>query len=107
MVSMRSMAGNRSPVPSAGWKSSMTNILLRPGREKSVLRRHPWIFSGAIQHVEGEPVAGETVDLFASSREFLARAAYSPTSQIRARVWSFEDEPVDAAFFRVKIRAAV
>ena len=85
----------------------MTSILLRPGREKSVLRRHPWIFSGAIQQVTGEPVAGETVDLLSSRGEFLARAAYSPTSQIRARAWTFEDEPVDKEFFRKRIRSAI
>jgi adenosylhomocysteine nucleosidase len=85
----------------------MTSLLLRPGREKFLLRRHPWIFSGAIQHVEGEPVAGETVSLLASNRDFLARAAYSPTSQIRARVWTFEGEPVDKEFFRRRIRSAI
>ncbi|HET9914993.1 MAG TPA: class I SAM-dependent methyltransferase [Anaerolineales bacterium] len=85
----------------------MSAILLRPGREKSLLRRHPWIFSGAIQRVEDEPVSGGTVDLLSSDRQFLARAAYSPTSQIRARVWTFEDEPVDKEFFRKRIRSAI
>jgi 23S rRNA (cytosine1962-C5)-methyltransferase len=85
----------------------MTAILLKPGREKSLLRRHPWIFSGAVQHLEEEPASGATVDLLSSRREFLARAAYSPTSQIRARVWTFEDEPVDAEFFRKRIRSAI
>jgi 23S rRNA (cytosine1962-C5)-methyltransferase len=84
----------------------MPAIVLRPGREKSLLRRHPWVFSGAVQHVEGEPAPGATVDLLSSKREFLARAAYSPTSQIRARVWTFEEEAVDKEFFRRRIRAA-
>lgn len=83
------------------------NLILKPGREKSLLRRHPWIFSGAIERVEGDPSAGATVDVFSSSGDFLARAAYSPTSQIRARVWTFADEPVDADFFRRKIHAAI
>ncbi|MFZ5856805.1 MAG: class I SAM-dependent rRNA methyltransferase [Chloroflexota bacterium] len=82
-------------------------ILLKPGREKSLLRRHPWIFSGAIQRVDDEPVSGGTVDVLSSKGDFLARAAYSPTSQIRARVWTFDDEPVDADFFRKKIRSAL
>lgn len=82
-------------------------IILKPGREKSLLRRHPWIFSGAIQNVDKEPVSGGSVDLLSSTGVFLARAAFSPTSQIRARVWTFEDEPVDAEFFRKKIRAAI
>ncbi len=86
----------------------MPALILKAGREKSLLRRHPWIFSGAIQQVEGEPVSGGTVDLLSSNRQFLARASYSPTSQIRARVWTFlPDEPVDAEFFRRKIRAAI
>lgn len=83
-------------------------ILLKAGREKSLLRRHPWVFSGAIQQVEGEPAPGGTVDVLSSNREFLARAAYSPTSQIRARVWTFDPaEEVNADFFRKRIRAAL
>jgi 23S rRNA (cytosine1962-C5)-methyltransferase len=82
-------------------------IILKPGREKSLLRRHPWIFSGAVQHVDDEPVSGATVDLLSSNKQFLARASYSPNSQIRARVWRFEDELVDADFFRQKIRSAI
>ena len=82
-------------------------LILKPGREKSLLRHHPWIFSGAIQRVEADPKAGATVDVFSSGGDFLARAAYSPTSQIRARAWTFADEPVDAAFLRRKIRAAI
>jgi 23S rRNA (cytosine1962-C5)-methyltransferase len=85
----------------------MTDILLKPGREKSLLRRHPWIFSGAIQQVDSEPAPGGTVDLLSFNREFLARASYSPTSQIRARVWTFDDEPIDADFFRRRIRMAI
>ena len=86
----------------------MPALILKAGREKSLLRRHPWIFSGAIQQVEGEPVSGGTVDLLSSNRQFLARASYSPTSQIRARVWTFlPNEPVDAEFFRRRIRAAI
>jgi 23S rRNA (cytosine1962-C5)-methyltransferase len=82
-------------------------IILKPGREKSLLHRHPWIFSGAIQHVQGEPAPGATVDLLSSNGEFLARAAYSPSSQIRARVWTFDDEPVDAGFLRRRIQGSI
>ncbi|HMB25531.1 MAG TPA: class I SAM-dependent methyltransferase [Anaerolineales bacterium] len=85
----------------------MASIILRSGREKSLLRRHPWIFSGAIQHVDGNPAPGETVGIISSTHEFLARAAYSPTSQIRARAWTFEDEQVDREFFRKRIRSAI
>ena len=83
-------------------------IILKSGREKSLLRRHPWIFSGAIHHVDEEPASGGTADLLSFNGDFLARAAYSPTSQIRARVWTFDPaEKVDADFFRGRIHAAI
>ena len=81
-------------------------IVLRKGREKSLKRRHPWIFSGAVEKASGK--AGDTVDVLDASKRFLARAAYSPKSQIRARVWTFEQsEAVDAGFFRNRIQAAL
>jgi 23S rRNA (cytosine1962-C5)-methyltransferase len=86
----------------------MASLALKPGREKSLLRRHPWIFSGAVERVDGNPASGETVDLLAADGQFLARAAYSPASQIRARVWTFDpSEPVDADFFRRRIQRAI
>jgi 23S rRNA (cytosine1962-C5)-methyltransferase len=86
----------------------MAAIILKPGREKSVLRRHPWIFSGAIEHIEDEPRSGGTVDVLSFNREFLAKAAYSPHSQIRARVWTFDPrEEIDADFFRKRIQPAI
>ncbi len=85
----------------------MTKIFLKPGREKSLLRRHPWVFSGAIERVDGSPAPGTTVELLSSSGAFLARAAYSPSSQIRARIWTFDDEPVDVDFFERRIQSAI
>ncbi len=85
----------------------MVDVILKPGREKSLLRRHPWIFSGAIQKADENIASGSTVDLLSSDKKFIARASYSPTSQIRARVWTFEDEPVDKEFFRHKIRSSL
>jgi 23S rRNA (cytosine1962-C5)-methyltransferase len=82
-------------------------IILNPNREKSLLRRHPWVFASAIKHVDENPAPGSTVDLISSEGLFLARASYSPHSQIRARAWTFEDEQVDKEFFRKKIRAAI
>ena len=79
----------------------MAYIVLKPGKQKSVLRFHPWVFSGAIANVIGNPQSGETVDVVDSDQNFLARAAYSPMSQIRARIWSWKaDEVIDAVFFR-------
>jgi 23S rRNA (cytosine1962-C5)-methyltransferase len=73
-----------------------------------VLHRHPWIFSGAVGRVEGDPPAGETVLVCAASGEALGWAAYSPVSQIRGRMWSWEpDIPIDAGFLRTKIEGAL
>src|SRR5829696_8442278 len=85
----------------------MPAVILKAGREKSLLRRHPWIFSGGIHHADENIASGGTVDLLSFNKEFLARASYSPSSQIRARVWTFEDEPVDKEFFRGRIRRAL
>ncbi len=86
----------------------MPTLTLKPGREKSLLRRHPWIFSGAVAAVDGDPTPGATVDLLAANGQFLARAAYSPGSQIRARVWTFDpSEIVDVDFFRKRIQSSI
>jgi 23S rRNA (cytosine1962-C5)-methyltransferase len=86
----------------------MADLFLKPGREKSLLRRHPWIFSGAVHHVDGNLASGGTVNLLSFNGDFLARAAYSPHSQIRARVWTFEpDEHIDSDFFRKRIHVAI
>jgi len=82
-------------------------LRLKPGREKSLRHRHPWLYSGAIDAVDGAPATGETVDVAAADGTLLARAAYSPSSQIRARVWSFDPKAsIDAAFFRTRIERA-
>lgn len=83
-------------------------IVLKPGRERSLLRRHPWVFSGAVAEVRGDPPPGATVEIIASTGEFLAQAAYSPQSQIRARVWIWDrEEAVAAAFFRTRLERAI
>ncbi len=83
-------------------------IILKPGREKSVLLRHPWIFSGAIASVAGEPCSGETVAVYSSRKELLGLAAYSPTSSIRARMWTWDaGETIDRDFFTRRLRAAI
>ncbi|HUX24678.1 MAG TPA: class I SAM-dependent methyltransferase [Burkholderiales bacterium] len=86
----------------------MKQLILKPGREKSLLRRHPWIFSGAVARVQGEPDMGDSVAVRAAGGEFLAWAAYSPASQIRARVWSWsEQERIDGDLLRAHLRRAV
>jgi 23S rRNA (cytosine1962-C5)-methyltransferase len=83
-------------------------IVLKRGREKSLRRRHPWIFSGALEKVEGNPASGDTVEVRSADGQALALAAWSPESQIRARVWSFDASArIDAAFLRARIERAV
>jgi 23S rRNA (cytosine1962-C5)-methyltransferase len=84
----------------------MHKLILKPGREKSLKRRHPWVFAGAIARVEGNPASGETVELRAADGELLALAAYSLQSQIRARVWDWRARDIDTAFFRERIAEA-
>lgn len=84
----------------------MKSIRLRPGKERSLLRRHPWVFEGSI--AAGRADAGETVRIDAHDGSFLAWGACSPASQIRVRAWSFEQaERIDAAFFQRRIARAV
>lgn len=85
----------------------MPAIYLVKGRDKSVRRKHPWIFSRGIEKVDGNPQLGETVDVLSHKGEWLAKAAYSPNSQIRARIWTFdENEKVDLDFFVKRIKDA-
>ncbi|WP_368906542.1 23S rRNA (cytosine(1962)-C(5))-methyltransferase RlmI [Serratia marcescens] len=82
-------------------------LFLAKGREKSLLRRHPWVFSGAVQRVEGKALSGETIDILDSQGKWLARGAYSPESQIRARVWTFQqDEEINIDFFIRRLQHA-
>lgn len=82
-------------------------IYLNVGREKSLLRKHPWVFSKAIKQIKGKPILGDTVDIYDSKGNWLACGAYSPESQIRVRVWSFnQDERIDRNFFLDKLKSA-
>lgn len=84
----------------------MKVIRLREGKEKSLLRRHPWVFESAI--ARGGADAGETVRVEAADGRFLAWAAFSPASRIRARAWSFEEgQRIDAAFLRERLAQAI
>ena len=76
----------------------MKSLILKPGKEKSLLRRHPWVFDGAI--ASGSADAGETVAIKSAAGQFLGWAAFSPKSKIRARVWSFDEgQRIDDSFF--------
>lgn len=83
-------------------------LRLKPGREKSLRQRHPWIFSGAIATADDSLSPGETVDILSADGTFVARAAWSPESQIRARVWTFDArDTVDAEFIGRCIAQAI
>ncbi len=84
----------------------MNRLILKPGREKSLKRRHPWVFSGAIAKVEGTPELGETVEVRSGDGEMLAVAAYSPHSQIRARAWAWGECEIDAKLITQRIEDA-
>ncbi|HSC00374.1 MAG TPA: class I SAM-dependent methyltransferase [Burkholderiaceae bacterium] len=84
----------------------MKVVTLREGKERSLLRRHPWVFEGSID--KGGADSGETVRVQAHDGRFLAWGAYSPRSSIRVRAWSFDEaERIDAAFFEGRLAAAV
>jgi 23S rRNA (cytosine1962-C5)-methyltransferase len=83
-------------------------VTLNSGREGSLLRRHPWIFSGAVKSVEGNPVDGQTVEVFTIDRQWLARGSFSSKSQIRVRILSFDlDEHIDGILFENRVSKAI
>ncbi|GAB2876340.1 23S rRNA (cytosine(1962)-C(5))-methyltransferase RlmI [Uliginosibacterium flavum] len=86
----------------------MAELILAAGKERPLHRRHPWIYAGAVERVNGRARAGDTVDVISERGEWLGRAAFSPNSQIRARVWTFNaDETIDHAFFKRRVTASV
>lgn len=90
----------------------MLIITIKQGKEKSLLEKQVWIYASAVERVDGRPdekmKAGATALVHSSSGKFLARAAYNSKSQIRARVWSFdENEPVDHALIKRRVKAAI
>ena len=88
--------------------SDTPQLTLKPGRERSLLRRHPWVFSGAIAEVRGSVQSGGTVQIRGADGRFLAWAAYSPASQIRARAWSFDEAEVPGPdLFKKRIETAL
>ena len=98
----------RSGPAYAGVATAQPGIILKAGREKSLLRRHPWIFSGAVERVDGVPASGDTLPVRSAQGEFLAWAAYNSGSQITARVWSWhEEETINSEFFRSRIASAL
>jgi 23S rRNA (cytosine1962-C5)-methyltransferase len=110
----RDKAATETPAPHTNSKPRIGNvtakscITLKEGREKSLQRRHPWIFSGAIDYIDGSPKSGDTLPVRDVAGNFLAWAAYNADSQISARVWSWhEKDVINTDFFRTKIADAL
>jgi len=85
----------------------MSSVILKKSADSFIKRKHPWIFSGAINKVEGNPTNGETVQIFASNNTLVGSGSFSPSSQIRVRVWSFNpEEKIDRDFISKKVLIA-
>ena len=83
-------------------------IILKPGRDESLQRHHPWVFSGAVSEVKGNPSPGQTVNVCACDGTWIATGAYSPHSQISVRIWSFTPgETITELFFRKQLEYAI
>lgn len=88
--------------------ASKPRLILRVGKEKSLLRRHPWIFSGAVERLDGHSTNGDTVEVRSQSGQFLGWAAANTQSRIVGRVWSFDERSrIDADFFRSRLQEAI
>ncbi len=87
---------------------AVATLTLRPGKERSLARRHPWLYDSAVARVSGRPGSGDTVRIIDPEGRFLAWAAFSPQSAIRARAWSFvESDRIDADWFDARIGEAI
>ena len=84
---------------------SYKKVYLKPGKEESLKRFHPWVFSGAIARIEGEPEEGEIVDVYTSKKEFVA-CGHFQIGSIAVRVLSFKQMAIDHDFWRQKLELA-
>jgi 23S rRNA (cytosine1962-C5)-methyltransferase len=87
---------------------SRGELILKPGKERSLVRRHPWVYATAVARVAGKPARGDTVAVRSASGAWLAWAAYAPESPLRARCWSFvESERIDAGWLSLRVQRAL
>jgi 23S rRNA (cytosine1962-C5)-methyltransferase len=88
--------------------AQLPRLILKPRRAGPFFNRHPWVFAGAIDRVEGEPVAGDVIDVVSNTGNFVARGLFNPVSRIRARLYSWnEAEALDEVFWRDRINQAI
>ena len=84
------------------------SVTLKAGKERPLLRRHPWVYSNAIDHFDGKVYPGATVQVLAHDGSFIAKGLYSPASQIRVRILSWDEKKtIDHAFFKGRIAKAI
>lgn len=88
-------------------RPSYPQVILQRGRDKNIRARHPWVFSGAIASVKGEPPLGETVEVRSEHGDLLGMGAWSPQSQIQVRLWAVGRATIDRSFFAERIQAAL
>jgi 23S rRNA (cytosine1962-C5)-methyltransferase len=82
-------------------------VVLKPRRARPFFARHPWIFESSLERVEGEPAAGDEVEVVTNEGQFIARGLFNPTSSIRVRLYRWDDGPLDAAFWSRSLEAAL
>jgi 23S rRNA (cytosine1962-C5)-methyltransferase len=83
-------------------------VVIKPRRARPFFGRHPWVFEGAVERVEGHPEPGEPVQVRSHDREFIAWGLYNPHSKIRVRLYSWnEDQPIDAALIHARLERAI
>ena len=82
-------------------------IVIKKNKEKPIYNKHPWIFSGSVQFVDRDPQPGDIVQIVNARGDFMARGYFNPHSQIRVRVLTWENEPIDEAWWRKQLRRAI
>lgn len=85
----------------------VAQVVLQKGRDKNIRARHPWVFSGAIEQVKGQPASGETVEVRSTSGDLLGMGAWSPQSQIQVRLWAVGRADINRNFFANRIKEAL
>src|SRR5687767_6899743 len=86
--------------------TTFARVTLNKGKESSLLRRHPWVFSGAIRRIDGEVAEGDFVEVFSYGGDFLGTGYYQPGGSIAVRIFSFERVNPDYEFWKIKIQKA-
>lgn len=89
-------------------KTNIPTLILKPGKERALLRRHPWVYSTGVANVKGKPQSGDTIKIVDNKGNFLAWGAYSPESALRARCWSFnEKDVINEEWIRARVFEAI